>query len=50
MASEDSYSGSETESNGSIASLDFDSIVQEAEARRVSGQESVRNGRKKQKT
>jgi hypothetical protein len=50
MASEDSYSGSETESNGSIASLDFDSIVQEAEARQVSGRESVRNGRKKQKT
>jgi hypothetical protein len=50
MESQDSYSGSETESNASFTALDFDSIVQEAEARQVSGQESVRNVRKKQKT
>jgi hypothetical protein len=50
MASEDSYSGSETESNASFTALDFDSIVQEAEARQVSGRESVRNVCKKQKT
>jgi hypothetical protein len=50
MESQDSYSGSETEFNPSFSALDFDSIVQEAEARRVSGQESVRNVCKKQKT
>jgi hypothetical protein len=51
MESQDSYSGSETESELSFGAVDFDQIVQEAEARRVSGQEElVRNGRKKQKT
>jgi hypothetical protein len=50
MASEDSYSGSETESELSFGAVDFDQIVQEAEARRVLPRESVRNGQKKQKT
>jgi hypothetical protein len=45
---DDDYS-TETESNGSLASLDFDQIVQEAEARRVSPRESIRKARKKQK-
>jgi hypothetical protein len=45
---DDDYS-TETESNGSIASLDFDQIVQEAEAQRVSPRESIRKARKKQK-
>jgi hypothetical protein len=46
---DDDYS-TETESNASFSALDFDSIVQEAEARRVSPRELVRNMRKKQKT
>jgi hypothetical protein len=50
MESQDSYSGSETESELSLGAVDFDSIVQEAEARRVLGRESVRNVCKKQKT
>jgi hypothetical protein len=50
MASEDSYSGSETESDQSFSALDFDSIVREAEAWRVSPCELVRNVCKKQKT
>jgi hypothetical protein len=50
METGDDYYSTETESNGSIASLDFDSIVQEAEARRVLLRESVWNVRKKQKT
>jgi hypothetical protein len=50
MESQDSYSGSETESELSFGAIDFDSIVQEAEARRVLGRESVWNVRKKQKT
>jgi hypothetical protein len=37
MESQDSYSGSETESELSFGAVDFDQIVQEAEARRVSG-------------
>jgi hypothetical protein len=50
MASEDSYSGSETESDWSFFVLDFDSIVRKTEARRVSPCELVRNVHKKQKT
>jgi hypothetical protein len=50
MESQDSYSGSETESELSFGAVDFDSIVQEAEARQVLGRESVRNMRKQQKT
>jgi hypothetical protein len=45
----DDYS-TETESNESFSAIDFDQIVQEAVARRVSPHESIRNGRKKQKT
>jgi hypothetical protein len=49
MASKDDDYTTETESNASFSALDFDSIVQEAEARRVSLRETVRNGRKKQR-
>jgi hypothetical protein len=49
MASEDSYSGSETESELSFSAVDLDQTVQEAEARRVSHCELVQKVRKKQK-
>jgi hypothetical protein len=50
MGSEiDDYS-TETESDRSFSAIDFDQIVQEAEAQQVSPFKSVRNGRKKQKT
>jgi hypothetical protein len=42
MMSDDSYSDSETESERSFSALDFDSTVQEAEARRVLPRELVR--------
>jgi hypothetical protein len=47
MASKDSNSGSETESDRSFAALDFIAIVAEAETRQISHWESVQ---KKQKT
>jgi hypothetical protein len=50
MESEDSYSGSETESELSFGAVDFDQIVQEAEAWQVSPCKSARNVCKKQKT
>jgi hypothetical protein len=50
MASKDSYSGSETESDRSFSAIDFGQIVQEAEAREVSGRETIQKARKKQKT
>jgi hypothetical protein len=45
---DDDYS-TETQSELSFGAVNFDSIVQEAEARRVSPRESVRKARKKQK-
>jgi hypothetical protein len=49
MASEDSYSGSETESELSFGAVDFDQIVEEAAARQISPHELVQKARKKQK-
>jgi hypothetical protein len=46
MASDDSYSSTETESNITFGAVDFDAIVAEAEARQISPRELVR---KKQK-
>jgi hypothetical protein len=42
----DDYS-TETESERSFSAIDFDQIVQEAEARRVSPHESVMSGKSK---
>jgi hypothetical protein len=50
MASDSSFCTTETDPDRSFSAVDFDSIVQEAEARRVSPRETIRNGRKKQKT
>jgi hypothetical protein len=49
MASTDDDYSTETESDRSFSAIDFDQIVQEAEARRVSPLESVQKARKKQK-
>jgi hypothetical protein len=49
MASTDDDYSTETESDRSFSAIDFDQIVQEAEARRVLPRESVRKVRKKQK-
>jgi hypothetical protein len=46
MASDDSYSSSETESELSFGAVNFDQIVQEADARRVSGRAAARKKRK----
>jgi hypothetical protein len=50
METGDDDCSTETESELSFGAIDFDQIVQEAEARRVSPHESIRNGLKNQKT
>jgi hypothetical protein len=49
MMSDSSYSSTLTESNASFSAVNFDSIVDEAEARRILPRKSVRKAKKKQK-
>jgi hypothetical protein len=50
MANDSSYSSTETESNTSFTAVDFDSIVDEAEGRRVSPREETARKKRKVET